>query len=429
MTKIRGNVSWVIVAGIVVAWGVSSSAYGADRFVATTGTDGANDCASSAAPCRSLAHGLAQAGNGDTIKVAGGSYVESLLIDFPIALTFSGGWARDFGSRDLRRHRTKLPRSGHEFRANGGETVDVDLDGLEFPRGEIDVEGAFDGAVHVTVNDCRFSGWTIRASHGGTGTLDLVVAGSTFTGSDPRVPLNLFVLAGGSSTVNVTVQESTFATSHVGSIFFDTFDMATSSLAIDGSTFVRNRSISAAGAGAAIRVSATGGSTSVAVTNSFLARNTVPGPRDGSPAGAGGAVAIVAGTAPIGVTFVNDTIVGNRVGGGGGGGGLFASGNVTVGLKNVILWNNGAAGGSDLQLQDGAVANADHDDIGVSSGPVNDLGGNVSVDPQLVGGFELASTSPLIDAGTCVGAPSTDIEGDPRPSGAGCDIGADEFVP
>jgi hypothetical protein len=101
----------------------------------------------------------------------------------------------------------------------------------------------------------------------------------------------------------------------------------------------------------------------------------------------------------------------------------------TVDLTNVILWRNGAVAGSDLELQDGAVANVDHDDIGQSSGTVNDLGGNVSVDPRLVGGFELSSTSPLIDAGTCTGAPSTDIEGDPRPSGPGCDIGADEFVP
>jgi len=48
---------------------------------------------------------------------------------------------------------------------------------------------------------------------------------------------------------------------------------------------------------------------------------------------------------------------------------------------------------------------------------------------MLVHGFELASSSPLLDTGTCTGAPSTDLEGDPRPSGAGCDVGADEFVP
>jgi hypothetical protein len=37
--------------------------------------------------------------------------------------------------------------------------------------------------------------------------------------------------------------------------------------------------------------------------------------------------------------------------------------------------------------------------------------------------------SPAIDTGTCTGAPSPDFEGDPRPTGSGCDMGADEFVP
>jgi hypothetical protein len=61
-------------------------------------------------------------------------------------------------------------------------------------------------------------------------------------------------------------------------------------------------------------------------------------------------------------------------------------------------------------------------------GVINDLGGNVSIDPQLAG-FELAAISPLIDAGSCSGAPSVDFGGDPRPSGVTCDIGADEYVP
>jgi hypothetical protein len=68
-------------------------------------------------------------------------------------------------------------------------------------------------------------------------------------------------------------------------------------------------------------------------------------------------------------------------------------------------------------------------DTGTSSGGiVIDLGSNVTVDPQLAG-FKLAATSPLIDAGSCTGAPMTDFDGDPRPTGAGCDIGADEFAP
>ena len=61
-----------------------------------------------------------------------------------------------------------------------------------------------------------------------------------------------------------------------------------------------------------------------------------------------------------------------------------------------------------------------------------DQGGNLAVDPLFVKpgkDVHLTAGSPLIDAGTCTGAPTTDIDGDPRPTGAGCDIGADEFVP
>ncbi len=424
-------IEWSLVAG---SWGMlllgsAASAFAADRFVSTVGNDTANDCASSGAPCRTVAHAVAQAGSGDTVKVAGGSYAEGLLIDFPITLNLMGGWAADFGTRDLKKHRTTFPHVTHQFRADGGETVDIHLDGFEFPQGEVDVVGTADGAVHATVDACKFSGWTLRADHGGSGVLDLVVTGTTFSGSNPRVPQSFVVDAAGSSTVNVTVQESTFSRGLFGGIVFETLGTATSALAVDRSVFKGNRIPITAVGGGAIKVFANGGSTTVGVTNSVFSHNSVARPGIYAT-GVGGAVAIFSqNAAPIGATFVNDTIVRNRIGGGGEAAGLFASGNATVSLKNVILWGNPANVGNDLVLEGGAVADADHDDIGIFLGPVNDLGGNVSVDPRLIRGFELSSTSPLIDAGTCTGAPSDDIQGDPRPSGPGCDIGADEFVP
>ena len=47
---------------------------------------------------------------------------------------------------------------------------------------------------------------------------------------------------------------------------------------------------------------------------------------------------------------------------------------------------------------------------------------------RATGDYHLAAGSAAIDRGTATGAPTTDYEGQPRPSGAGYDIGADEFV-
>jgi hypothetical protein len=51
---------------------------------------------------------------------------------------------------------------------------------------------------------------------------------------------------------------------------------------------------------------------------------------------------------------------------------------------------------------------------------------NPSVDPA-VADFHLKAGSPAIDAGTTVGAPAIDFDGNPRPAGAGIDIGAYEY--
>ncbi len=47
--------------------------------------------------------------------------------------------------------------------------------------------------------------------------------------------------------------------------------------------------------------------------------------------------------------------------------------------------------------------------------------------PQLTADGHLSAGSPAVDAGICTGAPSDDFDGDHRPQGAGCDIGADEY--
>lgn len=54
------------------------------------------------------------------------------------------------------------------------------------------------------------------------------------------------------------------------------------------------------------------------------------------------------------------------------------------------------------------------------------VGSNISGNPLLDMGHRLQDMSPAIDTGTSVEAPATDRDGEPRPKGAGFDIGADE---
>jgi hypothetical protein len=70
----------------------------------------------------------------------------------------------------------------------------------------------------------------------------------------------------------------------------------------------------------------------------------------------------------------------------------------------------------------------------VTFAAINSLGditaaANVSVDPLWTPTNHLMTGSPCIDTGTATGAPSTDIDVQTRPNGAGFDIGSDEFHP
>lgn len=54
--------------------------------------------------------------------------------------------------------------------------------------------------------------------------------------------------------------------------------------------------------------------------------------------------------------------------------------------------------------------------------------GNINGDPLMTPDGHLKAGSPCIDTGTSVGAPIRDMDGESRPSGAGYDMGADEYI-
>jgi hypothetical protein len=199
--------------------------------------------------------------------------------------------------------------------------------------------------------------------------------------------------------------------------------------------------------------------------------------RDNKSGGVGGGIAVAPGSTPM---IVASKIINNEATLEWGGG-LAAHGNAAPTLVNVLVAGNsappGAAGG--LELKNGTLMNvtvADNTTAGLSTIQSADMGavvvtnsilyfndgddirgnayvisysdvgegvlpgtGNISADPQFVdaagGDYHLAAGSPAIDAGTNVGAPPTDWEGNLRPidgdknGTAVADMGADEFLP
>ena len=436
--RVRNVLGAVVLCALVVG-----SAQAADRFVSTTGSDAANDCLTSSSPCQTIGHAITQAASGDTIKLAVGTYPDAPTVNFSTSLTISGSWSRDFTSRDPAAQGTTLSPLGDGLLidTSGGKVIDLVLDGLRMSdtssflhRGRAALHVIGDGSLNLMVVRCHlrprpgFRNSAIFAALSGSGSLVLSVADSTlemggidleaFDTSSISVTVERSVIrsvvndgsaffAGGSA--NITVSSSSFMGNH------GTAMLVGGTTSVTDSLFIRNRARFGNGGG----LFATG---SVTLTNVAFIKNSAIG---------GGGIF----TGDASVTLNNVTLSKNRARDGGGGG-ILAVGNAALDLRNVIAWGNIAASGADLLMQSGSpTVNADHCDIGdrlTVDGTFNDLGGNINADPLLVipsRDFHLRSGSPCIDTGTCAGAPTTDFEGDPRPTGASCDMGADEFVP
>lgn len=149
-----------------------------------------------------------------------------------------------------------------------------------------------------------------------------------------------------------------------------------------------------------------------------------------------------------GVTITNNLVFNNNAGGivvGGGDSPNYANSRAdNIIIANNIAINNAGDGiheyeypgehtiGSHNQILNNIVYGNPDGNMLLREG--NSASGTITSDAQFVnyqqdgsGDYHLKSTSPAIDAGTSVGAPSTDYDGNPRPQGKGYDIGPYEY--
>jgi hypothetical protein len=132
--------------------------------------------------------------------------------------------------------------------------------------------------------------------------------------------------------------------------------------------------------------------------------------------GAGGGFSF-AQSSPV----ISNCTIANNIVSSSGGGAFFSESSPT--FVNCIFWGDATG---EFDIYSGTPA-ANYCDIqGGFAGQ-----GNLQNDPRFVnpadGDFHIQPSSPCVDRGTLTTAPEIDFDGDPRPSGDGIDIGADEL--
>ena len=421
-----------IFAGLLLASGDAGSAAAADRFVAPSGSDTSNNCLTATHPCARVSYATTQATSGDTINVASGEIRDNVRIDSSTSLTFLGGWDATFAQRDalgtpsvLKGGHVTGALGGHDrvwgIFADAGATITVTIDGFVLEKGRAGTTVAPD--ISNLLGEGRAAGG-LAAIASDNGSITLRINNSSIIQNlDWYGGAGVGVWAFGNASVDAV---------------------------LDGVRILRNRSKGTTGGLLAFSPAYGEGSGTVSLLleNCVIAGNQgndVGGgisASDNGPAGSSVTVNIVSSTITLNTSRSPRTLTPGSVppdARGGGGINAYSGGSpVALSLTDSILWGNllrGMSTGADflepLGSANGQVTvDATHSDLGqvaLHGGTFNDLGGNVAVDPMLDATYELLPNSPLIDAGTCTGAPPTDLEGDPRPSGSTCDIGADEF--
>jgi hypothetical protein len=195
--------------------------------------------------------------------------------------------------------------------------------------------------------------------------------------------------------------------------------LAYSGATLEGNTIVSNTAASGWGNGGGLYVM---GSSSFTLTNNLLADNHAN--TQGSGLDFWGSSSY-----PTSGHLLHNTIADND----GSGQGVYVGEYTTLAFTNTIIAGHHSVGitvttGSTATLEATLWYDNGSDTGGggsISTGTVNVYGDPAFVNPS-VWDYHLTAGSAAIDAGVDAGV-TADIDGDPRPIGAGYDIGADEF--
>jgi len=396
-----------------------------------TGSDD-SDCSNPADSCATIGYALTQAGNGDEIRVAEGTYTETL--DIAITVTLKGGYTM----------------SGTLWLPRTGETI-------------VDAAGADDSVFEIYNANVTMEGFTIQGANRSTWAGGIAIADSTVVISGSVVRNNETtnigggIAVGGTSYVSLTLVNSTIVDNVAGHGGGGVMIAGPDAHAQIANVVVKHNEADYGG-GIGVRSGA-----SASISDTRIISNTANNSGGGVGIWAEGPVVVMANTVisdnygydagglamwePGGTfTGINLLIVDNHSGPGPAGIALEGSSggqlmNVTVSgndsatgfdgaevegpasgfpIVNSIFWGNGTDG-SNLG---GNNLNVSYSDVqGGFAGT-----GNINADPFFGGGgdYHLGVGSPCIDKGTSAGAPTHDIEGTPRD--AAPDMGAYEWT-
>jgi hypothetical protein len=355
------------------------SATVAGRYVATTGNNSGNNCMNSSAPCKTVTYAINQAGSGNIIHIAGGTYTENLIVSKNLSFEGMGVDVTilDGGGTGRVVLVNAYTVSFSSLTISGGNSGTEDGGGI-FNYGTLSLE-----EVKVANNVARSGGGILS-----NGTLTMthsLVSGNKANVESTSDGGGLFLNSSHPTSITDTTISGNIATYYSGGIHDQGSGLLTlTNVTISGNTALFNGAMTNTGVAQA------------AVLNSTIANNNFS---------SGGAFGGISNYSAI-INFKNTILAGN------------AGGNCNVG--------SGLYTSQGHNLDSGNTCHFTHTGDLHDTDPL--LGSLAASSVSWLPTMALLAGSPAIDAGTISGYPATDERGVPRPVGTACDIGAYEFA-